>query len=104
MNIENIGRKVLVTTHDWFYAPNGLDYKAVFGTLKAIEESSKLVGFNTTRGAFANWVYTIGEVVVMGCQVLYIIYTDEINTSEKIDDWHPDHGVYQRPNRIYITS
>lgn len=104
MNIERIGKKVLVTTSDWFYAPDGLEYKAVFGTLKAIEESSKIVGFNTTRGHYANWVYTIGNLVVMGCQVQYIVYTDEVNSTQMVSDWHSDHGVIQRPNRIYITN
>lgn len=32
----NIGDKVLVTTDDWFLAPDGENYKSVYGTVKGV--------------------------------------------------------------------
>ena len=31
-----IGKKYLITTDDWFYAPDGNNYKSVFGTLTGV--------------------------------------------------------------------
>lgn len=28
-----VGKKALITTNNWFMAPDGLQYKAVFGTI-----------------------------------------------------------------------
>ena len=40
-----IGKKVLATCNEWFVAPDGLDYKVIYGTLHAVTEARKAVGF-----------------------------------------------------------
>ena len=71
MKIE-IGNKYLITTHDWFVAPDGEQYKAVHGTVTAIQTDSEALGIKTNRGS-TNWYVVIGNMLVAGCQVCYCI-------------------------------
>jgi hypothetical protein len=103
---QYINKTCLITTSGWFYAPDGRQYKAVWGTLKAIHEVSKAFGFIPSR-AFANWFIEIGDMTIMGCQVLYVIACDKPNT-DKILDWHSESKnepivEFERPTAIYIT-
>jgi len=56
-----INQKVLLTSQNWFYAPDGKQYKAVWGTLKGIHEAGKTLGFIPNR-SHANWFLEI-EIV-----------------------------------------
>ncbi|WP_276483572.1 hypothetical protein [Paraflavitalea pollutisoli] len=66
-----VGKKVLITTSEWFVGPDGKDHRAVWGTLNGVHEAGKALGFIPNR-AHANWFYDIGGVVIMGCQVKYL--------------------------------
>jgi hypothetical protein len=44
-----INKKVLITTDRWFYAPNGKQYRAAFGTLKGVHEAGETLGFIHNR-------------------------------------------------------
>lgn len=107
MFYENlIGSKVLVTTNAWFYAPDGKNYRAIFGTLKSVDEVKNVLGFTPSRSN-ANWMLQIGDCVVMGCQVMYLIKTDSVNTAP-VEGWDSDAAngikVFERPAAIYVTT
>ncbi len=64
----------LITTDSWFYAPDGEQYRAVFGTVTSIETDENMLGIKTNRGS-TNWYIIIGNMVVAGCQIHYCIKT-----------------------------
>jgi hypothetical protein len=103
--LSYINKKVLVTTQQWFYAPNGIQYRGVHGTLKAVHEVSKTLGFVPNR-AHANWFIEIGSMIIMGCQVMYIVQCDQVHTGE-VEEWRDNEKElvsYKRPTAIYITD
>ena len=68
----------LITTDNWFYAPDGNQYRAVFGTAKMFEARNEF-GFIPTKGA--NWFVQVGKdnnfILIAGCQIHYVLRTDE---------------------------
>ena len=68
--------KYLVTMDDWFYAPDGISYRVVWGSMKIVSDKS-ITGFSTRGGA--NWlaIFNDGEIAVMGCRVHYIVRCDD---------------------------
>ncbi len=76
MSIAKVGEKYLVSTDDWFYAPDGQNYKAVFGTVRAILNDADTLGIKTNAKS-TNWYLAIGNMLVAGCQIHYAIRTDE---------------------------
>ena len=105
---EFIGKKVLVTTEGWFYGEDGRAYRSIHGTLKGVHEAKDAVGFTPNR-THTNWFFEIGKCFIMGCQIMYVIQCDEVNT-EKAIEWNtPKDGdskslEYERPSVIYITD
>lgn len=104
---EYIGKNVLITTQAWFYAPDGQNYRAVWGKLNSINEAGKTLGFIPNR-AHANWFVEVGKMTIMGCQVMYIIQFDnKPNTADHLS-WTTDaaNGLksFQEPNVIYISE
>lgn len=103
-----INKKVLITTQGWFYGKDGRSYRGVHGTLKGVYEAGKTLGFIPNR-AHANWFIEIGEMVIMGCQVMYIIECDTVNTND-VTDWITEGQTelgtegQQRPTAIYSVS
>jgi hypothetical protein len=103
MQLQNfIGKKVLITTQNWFYGKDGKQYKACYGTLKAIHESGKTLGFVPNR-AHANWFVEVGSMIIMGCQVMYIDQADSVELGN-VQEWTTKDGdcnVFTRPSTIY---
>lgn len=98
-----IGKKCLITTQQWFIAPDGKDYTAAYGTLKAIHEAGKTLGFIPNR-SHANWFIEIGDMIIMGCQVMYItVCTEEPNLgeAEMFDYSNGQVNINMRPSKIY---
>jgi len=75
---EMIGKKVLVTTDNWFYGPDGYSYRGVYGTLNAILEDNQLLGVQTNRHS-TNWYLSVGDVLIAGCQIHYCVVTDSFD-------------------------
>ena len=71
-----IGKTYLVTTDNWFYAPDGNTYKAVWGTLHAMHSDEETIGFKAQRPS-RNWYMNIGNVLIAGCQIHYAIQCDK---------------------------
>lgn len=78
MNYE-VGEKYLITTDEWFVAPDGGTYKAVFGTLHGISSDEQLLGMATNRHS-TNWYVLVGSMILAGCQIHYVIKTDSVSS------------------------
>lgn len=74
----NVGDKVLVTTDQWFIAPDGESYRAVFGTVKGVHTSELTLGVKTNAKS-TNWYAEIGNMLIAGCQIHYCIKTDKVS-------------------------
>lgn len=105
MNIK-IGESALVTTDNWFAAPDGRLYKAVYGTVKGCYTAEDTLGIKP-NGKSTNWYLEIGNVTIAGCQVHYAIKTN-FCSKDKAIDWQADaaNGVkeYERPSAIYFAD
>jgi hypothetical protein len=101
-----IDEKYLITTDNWFVAPDGEQYKAIFGTVSAVLNDEETLGVKTNRGS-SNWFVTIGNMIVAGCQIHYCIQTDEVNHAAVDQEFqHEGELIVQRENksRIYIAD
>lgn len=73
--LPKVGNKVLVTTSEWFFAPDGREYKAVYGTLRGVFTAEETLGIKP-NGKSTNWYAQIGNAVVAGCQIHYVVQSD----------------------------
>lgn len=71
-----IGKTYLVTSDNWFYAPDGESYKAAWGTLHAVHSDEETIGFKAQRPS-TNWYLSIGNMLIAGCQIHYAIQCDK---------------------------
>lgn len=98
--------KYLITTDSWFYAPDGKQYRAVFGEVKIIEDN--FLGIKTNARS-SNWFAKVGNennhVIIAGCQIHYALKTEVVVEEPNIKDWTQENGEYkefERQNSIYI--
>lgn len=97
-----VGQKALVTVDNWFYGPDGKQYRAIFGTVKAVRTAEESLGIRP-NGKSANWYLEIGSVTIAGCQVHYALKTDICDFSPAAD-WSVHEGrpvEYVRPSAIF---
>ena len=66
---------MLVTTEGWFNAPDGDRYTGVFGRFGGVFSSEETLGIKTNARS-TNWYAVIGNVIVAGCQIHYVVRTD----------------------------
>lgn len=101
-----VGQKALITTNAWFYAPDGRQYRAVFGTIKAVRTSEDTLGVRTNARS-TNWYVEIGNLTVAGCQIYYALRCDSVHTGPA-KDWSADaekgFTEYDRPSAIYCAD
>lgn len=105
---DYLNQKVLITTNNWFYAPDGMKYSAVWGTLKNIHEAKDVFGFTPNRN-HANWFVEIGNMIITGCQVNYCVICPTKPDFEKVKHAMYGHGdgayrEFERMNEIYISE
>jgi hypothetical protein len=66
--------KYLITTDNWFYGPDGGQYRAVWGEVQIIQGT--FLGIKTNARS-ANWYVKVGpennHVIVAGCQIHYAV-------------------------------
>lgn len=102
-----IKEKVLITTTNWFYAPDGKQYRGIWGTLLSVDEAGKTLGFIPNR-AHANWFLTVGDLTIMGCQVMYVMKCPDQPNLGDVEDYtaSAEHGIKktERPSAIYKTT
>lgn len=99
----------LITTDNWFYAPDGKQYKAVWGNVEIIEDS--FLGIKTNRNS-SNWYVKIGSedrhVIIAGCQIHYAMKWDKQPNLAKVHDYHTSAEVgvkeFERPSQIWCAN
>lgn len=103
-----IGERYLVTTDNWFEAPDGKTYRAAWGTVRVV--SDEILGIQTNRNS-SNWFLSIGSqsrhIIVAGCQVHYAIRCEEQPFTGDSEDWYIHEGkpvINQTPTKIYIAE
>ncbi len=103
---EFIGQNVLITTQNWFYGTDGKAYRGAWGTLKGVHKAEDTMGIVPNR-SHANWFIEIGDMIVMGCQVLYITKCKNPPPPESIKDHATSSGdlkEFIRPGEIFIMD
>lgn len=101
--------KYLINTDEWFVAPNGNSYKAAWGNVEIIEDTS--LGLKTNRNS-TNWYAKVGSddnhIIIAGCQIHYAVRCENKPNTEPSEDWQADaaNGLkeYKAPSRIYIAE
>jgi len=100
--------KYLITTDNWFYAPDGLKYRSVWGDVKILEDT--LLGVKTNRNS-SNWYAFVGSeekgMIVAGCQIHYAVKCDKAPNTDNVKELAYDGGKSQeieRPSEIYIAE
>ena len=101
--------KYLITTDAWFFAPDGKQYRAVWGEVSVFEDNSVL-GIKTNIRA-TNWYAKVGSeknhVIVAGCQIHYACKCDNKPENDLTDDYVIESGEvknYKRPTSIYVAE
>jgi hypothetical protein len=107
----NTGKRMLITTDGWFYAPDGRQYRAVWGTPKVYKDEETL-GIKTNIRS-TNWYIFVGSgekgMIVAGCQIKYAIVCDAKPNDKGYDElrWHEASGASAQnrvDNGIYIAE
>ncbi|MCP4177225.1 MAG: hypothetical protein GY756_05615 [bacterium] len=96
------GQKALITTDEFFFAPDGKQYRSVFGTVKSIQTTEETLGVETNHRS-TNWYLAIGNMIIAGCQIHYGFITDTFYDGT-VKAWEMFEGKiskYDRPPMIY---
>lgn len=100
--------KYLITTNDWFYAPDGKKYRSVWGDVEILSDS--LLGVETNRNS-TNWYAKVGSeenhAIIAGCHIHYAIKCNEKpNSSRIVEIQYNENGVreIERDCEIYIAE
>ncbi len=101
--------KYLITTDNWFIAPDGKQYRSVWGNVEVLEDN--FLGIKTNRNA-SNWFVKVGSednfMIVAGCQIHYAIKCENKPNSEEVEDYHSSAEVgsklFMRPTQIWIAE
>lgn len=100
--------KYLITTDAWFLAPDGQEYKAVWGEVEIL--SDNFLGIKTNARS-ANWFAKVGSeenhVIIAGCQIHYAAKSEERPSSNFCETWTTEGGnfkSFKSPSRIYFAE
>lgn len=99
--------KYLVTTDNWFYAPDGMQYKAAWGNVKVVGD--EVLGIKTNRNS-SNWFLQVGNgddhVLIAGCQIHYAVKCENRPHTGTVLDYTTNSETgkneYVRPSQIWI--
>lgn len=99
----------LITCDNWFYAPDGKQYNAVWGNVKILQDS-EVQGIKTNARS-ANWFACVGteenHVIVAGCQIHYSVRCDKKPHTGAVSEKRLHEGkqiTYNREGNIYIAE
>lgn len=99
--------KYLITTDAWFVAPDGQEYKAVWGEVEIV--SDIFLGIKTNARS-ANWFAKVGQeenhVIVAGCQIHYAVKSKKRPSDDPCKSWNTEGGFkeFSSPSRIYFAE
>lgn len=96
------GDKYLVTTDCWFIAPDGEQYRSAWGKCE-LKTTEEVFGFSPSKPS-TNWFLFIGNMIIAGCQIHYVVKCDNKPTIKTELYADKDTGVQQIANRIYIAE
>lgn len=97
MQIKN-NKKYLITTDNWFFAPDGHQYRAVWGYIRK-HLAEDVLGVVPTRST--NWLLSVtndnpdSSIMIAGCQIHYLVECPDMPTVLT--------GVYEDVNTKYST-
>ena len=95
----------LITTTEWFLAPDGEQYRAVWGKCKLLT-TEDIFSFKPSRPS-TNWFANVGNddksMIVAGCQIHYAIRCDE-RPLEKLPKIGKETNQKEVDNKIYFTE
>lgn len=101
MNLE-VGKKVLITTQEFFVAPDGLQYKSVLGSFMGVHSSEELLSNTETYETPRKWYLRVGSMMIPESQVNSIVITEEAmlgGVKEYLSSF--EKNGYTRPSFIY---
>lgn len=101
------GEKYIVTSDNWFLAPDGQEYRAAYGVCHLLKMED-VFGFTPQRPS-TNWFMQVGEgdnmVMIAGCQIHYVVKCDKkpsaIEGVHNIPNTQTDQTV---KNKIFFTE
>jgi hypothetical protein len=98
----------LITADNWFNAPDGRAYRAVWGNVEILQDS--FLGVTTNRNS-ANWFAKVGtaenHVLIAGCQIHYAVKCYARPFTGSTPDYTTEGGAlkeFERPTQIYIAE
>ena len=104
---DMLGKNILVTTDQWFFAPDGSQYRAAYGKLLEVVDSKDALGIRTNSKS-SNWYVQVGRVLIAGCQVHYAVNCEgaEMNFGDVESELtHEGKLTHQKtPTRIYNAN
>ena len=96
----------LITTNEWFIAPDGEQYRAVWGKC-FLKETKDVFGFVPLRPS-TNWYCEVGEgensMIVAGCQINYAVKCDKRPVFKPDTFIAQETQLKEKINRIYFTE
>lgn len=101
--------KYLITTDNWFTAPDGNDYKAAWGNVQVLGDD--MLGLKTNSRS-TNWFAKLGSeenhIIIAGCQIHYAVKCNDKPNSGNSSSWNNNEGKVvisnNRPSVIYIAE
>ncbi|AGO47365.1 hypothetical protein Phi19:1_gp075 [Cellulophaga phage phi19:1] len=97
--------KYLINTDSYFIAPDGREYKAVYGEVEILNDT--FLGVKTNARS-ANWFAKVGteenHVIIAGCQIHYATKTTKEVNRGKGMGWDEKGVESSLPCRIYFAE
>lgn len=97
--------KYLITTREWFIAPDGHQYRSVWGEVEIFEDT--FLGIKTNRNS-SNWYIKVGteenHIIIAGCQIHYAIKCEHVYTGDVYDSESTTGTKFVRPTLIYKAN
>lgn len=98
-----LNENYLITTDNWFYAPDGESYRAVWGKVTAIQNSEETLGVKTNDRS-TNWYVVIGNMIVAGCQIHYAIQAHSVSLKPPTKELETGEVIKGPLTRIYNAN
>ena len=85
------GQKMLITTDNYFVAPDGRQYRSAFGTCLGVQDAEDSLGLRNNRGS-SNWYVMLGDLLIAGCQIHYAVACEDVYLG-KVEEYTLHEGV-----------
>lgn len=95
--------KYLITTDNYFYGPDGQQYRSVFGEIEILQDG--FLGITTNRNS-SNWYIKVSgktqHIIIAGCQIHYALKCeyDDLDLEDWILEYNDKGQLKKELNRI----